>query len=84
LFDPIDIGPLRLRNRLMMTTHGPRLAQDRYLDYLEVRSREVALVGVHAGYGMSTFPPGPGVFDPETATDPDAVVAHPLTASGRA
>lgn len=68
----------------MMTTHGPRLAQDRYLDYLDARSRDVALVGVHAGYGMSTFPPGPGVFDSAQAADPDAVAPHPLTVAGRA
>ena len=82
--EPIDIGGVRLRNRLMMTTHGPRLPQSRYLPYLDSRSRDVALVGVHAGYGMGAFPPGPGRFQAEDALGPDAVSAHPLTEDGRA
>lgn len=75
---------MHLRNRLMMTTHGPRLPQQRYLRYLEVRSRDVALVGIHAGYGMGTFPPGPGRFHPDSFQDPDAVAPNPLTEEGRA
>jgi len=82
--EPIDIGGLRLRNRLMMTTHGPRLPQNRYLPYLDARSRDVALVGLHAGYGMGAFPPGPGRFEAEDALGPDAVPPHPLTQEGRA
>jgi 2,4-dienoyl-CoA reductase-like NADH-dependent reductase (Old Yellow Enzyme family)/thioredoxin reductase len=82
--EPIDIGGLRFRNRLMMTTHGPRLPQSRYLPYLDARSRDVALVGLHAGYGMGAFPPGPGRFEPEDALGPDAVPPHPLTDEGRA
>jgi 2,4-dienoyl-CoA reductase-like NADH-dependent reductase (Old Yellow Enzyme family)/thioredoxin reductase len=82
--EPIDIGGLRLRNRLMMTSHGPRLPQSRYLPYLDARSRDVALVGLHAGYGMGAFPPGPGRFEAEDALGPDAVPPHPLTEDGRA
>jgi 2,4-dienoyl-CoA reductase-like NADH-dependent reductase (Old Yellow Enzyme family)/thioredoxin reductase len=82
--EPIDIGAVRLRNRLMMTTHGPRLPQSRYLPYLDVRSRDVALVGIHAGYGMGAFPPGPGHFEADDALGPDAVPPHPLTEEGRA
>ena len=82
--EPIDIGGLRLRNRLMMTTHGPRLPQSRYLPYLDARSRDVALVGLHAGYGMGAFPPGPGRFEAGDALGPDAVPPHPLTEEGRA
>jgi 2,4-dienoyl-CoA reductase-like NADH-dependent reductase (Old Yellow Enzyme family)/thioredoxin reductase len=82
--EPIDVGAVRLRNRLMMTTHGPRLPQSRYLPYLEARSRDVALVGVHAGYGMGAFPPGPGRFEARDALGPDSVPPHPLTADGRA
>jgi 2,4-dienoyl-CoA reductase-like NADH-dependent reductase (Old Yellow Enzyme family) len=82
--EPIDIGRVRLRNRLMMTTHGPRLPQSRYLPYLDARSRDVALVGVHAGYGMGAFPPGPGRFEAGDALGPDAVPPHPLTDEGRA
>jgi 2,4-dienoyl-CoA reductase-like NADH-dependent reductase (Old Yellow Enzyme family)/thioredoxin reductase len=65
--EPIEMDGLCLRNRLMMTTHGPRLPQGRYLAYLDVRSKDVALVGVHAGYGMGAFPPGPGRFDADDA-----------------
>lgn len=68
----------------MMTTHGPRLPQRRYLPYLEARSGEVAMVGIHAAYGMGQFPPGPGRFSPEDHPDPDAVMPHPLSAEGRA
>jgi 2,4-dienoyl-CoA reductase-like NADH-dependent reductase (Old Yellow Enzyme family)/thioredoxin reductase len=82
--EPIEIGGLRLRNRLMMTTHGPRLPQSRYLPYLDARSQDVALVGLHASYGMGVFPPGPGRFDVEDALGPDAVPPHPLTDDGRA
>jgi 2,4-dienoyl-CoA reductase-like NADH-dependent reductase (Old Yellow Enzyme family)/thioredoxin reductase len=82
--EPIDIGGLRLRNRLMMTTHGPRLPQTRYLPYLDARSRDVALVGLHAGYGMGAFPPGPGRFEAADSPGPDAVAPHPLTEEGRA
>jgi 2,4-dienoyl-CoA reductase-like NADH-dependent reductase (Old Yellow Enzyme family)/thioredoxin reductase len=83
-FDPLDIGDLHLRNRLMMTTHGPRLSQSRYLRYLAERSRDVALVGLHAGYGMGGFPPGPGQFRPEEALEVGAVAPHPLSREGRA
>lgn len=82
---PLDVGPLRLRNRFMMTTHGPRLPAARYVPYLEERSRQVALVGIHAGYGMGSFPPGPGRFRAGDGDgDPDAVAPHPLTDEGRA
>ena len=84
LFEPVSIGGLRLRNRLMMTTHGPRLPEDRYLRYLDVRSRDVALVGVHAAWGLSSFPPGPGTFRPGDVLEPDSVAPNPLTPAGRA
>jgi len=84
LFEPVEVGGLRLRNRLMMTTHGPRLPEDRYLRYLDARSRDVALVGVHAAWGLSTFPPGPGSFRPGEILDPDSVAPNPLTPAGRA
>ena len=82
LFRPIEVAGMELRNRVMMTTHGPRLPQDRYLAYLDARSRDVALVGVHAGYGMGVFPPGPGPAS-STGDDPDATPYHPLSREGR-
>jgi 2,4-dienoyl-CoA reductase-like NADH-dependent reductase (Old Yellow Enzyme family)/thioredoxin reductase len=84
LFDPIEIASLSLRNRLMMTVHGPRLSESRYLPYLDARSKDVALVGLHAIFGVYNFPFGPGRFVPGYAADFDAVPPHPLTADGRA
>jgi hypothetical protein len=59
--EPIDIAGLRLRSRLMMTMHGPRLPQRRYLPYLDARSRAVALVGVRRRLNTtgSNVHPGP-------------------------
>jgi 2,4-dienoyl-CoA reductase-like NADH-dependent reductase (Old Yellow Enzyme family) len=84
LFEPIRVGGLELRNRLMMTVHGPRLSAARYRRYLDERSRDVALVGVHAIGGVYDFPFSPGGFVPGYAGDPDARAPHPLSAEGRA
>jgi 2,4-dienoyl-CoA reductase-like NADH-dependent reductase (Old Yellow Enzyme family)/thioredoxin reductase len=84
LFQPIDVGGLALRNRLMMTVHGPRLSPERYLRYLHERSRDVGLVGLHAMYGVMSYPAGPGRFVPGYASDFDLAPPHPLTAEGRA
>lgn len=68
-----------------MTTHGPRLPAARYRRYLEERSSQVAMVGIHAGYGLGSFPPAPGRFHGESADgDLDAVAPHPLSDEGRA
>ncbi|HVX21097.1 MAG TPA: FAD-dependent oxidoreductase [Acidimicrobiales bacterium] len=83
LFEPVALGPLELRNRLMMTTHGPRLSQRRYRPYLAARSAGVGLVGVFASYGAYSFPVGPGRFSPQDAADFDVVPPHPLTDDGR-
>src|SRR5262245_10000107 len=83
LFEPIDLGRLRLRNRLMMTTHGPRLSQARYLRYLEERARGgVALVGVNAGFGIFGYPTGTGRRIPGQAADFDAIAPDPTTPRG--
>jgi 2,4-dienoyl-CoA reductase-like NADH-dependent reductase (Old Yellow Enzyme family)/thioredoxin reductase len=84
LFEPIDIGGVTLRNRVMMAVHGPRLSQARYLRYLDERSRDVGLVGLHAFHGVMNFPFGPGPFLTSFAADPDAVPPNPLTDIGRA
>jgi len=83
LFEPIRLGPFDLRNRIMMTVHGPRLSTDRYLRYLDERSRDAALVGVHAIGGVFNFPFEPGGFVAAYAADLDALAPHPLTAEGR-
>jgi 2,4-dienoyl-CoA reductase-like NADH-dependent reductase (Old Yellow Enzyme family)/thioredoxin reductase len=84
LLEPIDIGSMRLRNRVMMAVHGPRLSQARYLRYLDERSRDIGLVGLHAFHGVMNFPFAAGPFVASYAADPDAVPAHPLTDEGRA
>lgn len=84
LGDPIRVGPHQLRNRFVMTTHGPRLAPARYLRYLTERSRDVAMVGLHAIAGVIDFPFGPGRSPRSGWYDLDAVIPHPLTTDGRA
>jgi 2,4-dienoyl-CoA reductase-like NADH-dependent reductase (Old Yellow Enzyme family)/thioredoxin reductase len=84
LLEPIEIGGVTLRNRVMMAVHGPRLSQARYLRYLDERSRDIGLVGLHAFHGVMNFPFAAGPFLAAHAADPDAVPAHPLTDEGRA
>ena len=83
LFEPIDIGGVTLRNRVMMAVHGPRLSQARYLRYLDERSRDIGLVGLHAFHGVMNFPFAQGPFLASYAADPDAVPPNPLTEEGR-
>src|SRR3954454_5677737 len=83
LQDPISIGPIELRNRVMMTVHGPRLSQHRYLRYLEERVRGgVALVGLSAAVGLYDLPLGPGRYHAAYAGDIDVVPPHPLSPEG--
>lgn len=86
LREPIAIGPVTAKNRLMMTTHGPRLSQARYLRYLEERARGgIGLAGFNLGpLGVMQFPFGPGAHYPGYSGDMDLVAPHPLTAEGRA
>jgi 2,4-dienoyl-CoA reductase-like NADH-dependent reductase (Old Yellow Enzyme family) len=86
LREPIRLGPLTIPNRIMFTTHGPRLSQARYLRYLEERAKGgVGLMGFNLGpLGLMQFPFGPGKAILANAADLDAVPPHPLTAEGRA
>lgn len=86
LRQPIALGSLTIPNRIMFTTHGPRLSQSRYLRYLEERARGgVGLMGFNLGpLGLMQFPFGPGRAHLAHAADLDAVPPHPLTAEGRA
>ena len=86
LRQPITIGPLTARNRIMMTTHGPRLSQARYVRYLEDRAKGgIGMAGFNLGpMGIMQFPLGPGRPYMQGAGDVDAVPPHPLTAEGRA
>ncbi len=83
LLKPIDLGAMRVRNRVMCTTHGPRLVGQRYLAYLEARAQAgVGLFGLPAGTGVSDYPAGPGLFRPENARDSDAILPNPVSAEG--
>jgi 2,4-dienoyl-CoA reductase-like NADH-dependent reductase (Old Yellow Enzyme family) len=86
LRQPIALGSLTILNRIMCTTHGPRLSQPRYLRYLEERARGgVGLMGFNLGpLGLMQFPFGPGRPFAANAGDLDAVPFHPLTAEGQA
>jgi 2,4-dienoyl-CoA reductase-like NADH-dependent reductase (Old Yellow Enzyme family) len=86
LRQPIAIGSVTAPNRLMMTTHGPRLSQTRYLRYLEDRAKGgVGMAGFNLGpLGVMQFPFGPGAPFPGYSGDMDLVAPHPLTAEGRA
>ena len=39
LRQPIRLGLLTIPNRIMLTTHGPRLSQPRYLRYIAERAK---------------------------------------------
>jgi 2,4-dienoyl-CoA reductase-like NADH-dependent reductase (Old Yellow Enzyme family) len=85
LRQPISLGGLSLPNRIMFTTHGPRLSQARYLRYLKERALGgVGLMGFNLGpLGLMQFPFGPGRPFLAHAGDLDAVPPHPLTSEGR-
>ena len=82
---PIAIGGKVSRNRIMMSTHGPRLPQARYVRYLEERAAGgIGIAGFNLGpLGVMQFPFGPGV-PAQPSMDLDAIPTHPLTAEGRA
>jgi 2,4-dienoyl-CoA reductase-like NADH-dependent reductase (Old Yellow Enzyme family) len=86
LQQPILLGNITIPNRIMFTTHGPRLSQARYERYIAERAQGgVGLMGFNLGpLGIMQFPFGPGRGDPAFAADIDAVPPHPLTAEGRA
>src|SRR5258708_30423985 len=88
LFEPIAIGGLRARNRVVMTAHGPGLSQTRYVRYLVERGRGgVGLIITNAQgslYRQTNYPKGIGRFIPEYEGDPDQVLPRPGTPEGRA
>lgn len=65
LFQPIELGNLTLRNRLVMSSHGPNLPDGRYLRYLEERLKtELGLLvcgrpASNATMSFSVSPAGP-------------------------
>jgi 2,4-dienoyl-CoA reductase-like NADH-dependent reductase (Old Yellow Enzyme family)/NAD(P)-dependent dehydrogenase (short-subunit alcohol dehydrogenase family) len=86
LQQPIRLGPLTIPNRIMLTTHGPRLSQPRYLRYIEERAKGgVGLMGFNLGpLGLMQMPLGPGRANAAGMADLDVVPPHPLTAEGQA
>src|SRR3954453_18642131 len=83
LFSPISLGPIQVRNRLMMTTHGTKLSAVRYIRYLEERAQGgVGLIGIPAHFGVSSFPTGPGRVVAEYGNDFDATAQDPVSRAG--
>lgn len=85
LLSPLDLGPFTVPNRLMLTTHNPKMSEARYLAYLEARMvGGVGLVGIpilhEAVSSLSFVPPVPGL---STAGDPDGS-PDPETEEGQA
>ena len=81
LFEPLTIGSLTLRNRIVNTMHGSGLGEARDLRYLQERARGGAsLLGVHASGGVYGYTIGPGPRT--TSVDWDAKGISPLTAEG--
>ena len=84
LFEPIELGPIRVRNRLMLTTHGGALPAGRYLRYLEARAAGgiglVAVSGAQAGVAHITSVASR--FIPSHAGDFDGTGPDPATQAG--
>jgi 2,4-dienoyl-CoA reductase-like NADH-dependent reductase (Old Yellow Enzyme family)/thioredoxin reductase len=62
LFEPIDIGTVKLKNRVVIPAHGPRLPPARYLRYLEERVKSGVSLFVcsdPALAGVSSYTVGP-------------------------
>ncbi|HEX4578645.1 MAG TPA: FAD-dependent oxidoreductase [Candidatus Dormibacteraeota bacterium] len=81
LFEPIDIGDVTVRNRIVNTTHGTALGEARDLGYLRARARGgVGLMGLHGSHGVYEYAVGPG---PRVAApDWDGKALSPLTREG--
>jgi 2,4-dienoyl-CoA reductase-like NADH-dependent reductase (Old Yellow Enzyme family) len=83
LFEPTMIGPLELRNRIMMTMHGG-LNAERNVRYYEARAAGgVGLMCVPGGsVGVNDFAAAPGRFAAERVNEVGAVAADPSTTEG--
>ncbi len=83
LFQPASIGPLQLRNRLMMTAHGG-LNAERQVRYYEDRAAGgVGLMCVPgASLGVYGYAPTAGRFQSAAAADAGGVPPDPASAEG--
>ncbi len=81
LFEPLTIGTFTVRNRLVNTSHGTGLREERDLRYLQERARGgVGLMGVHAAHGIYTYALGPGPSRDAPEWDEKAI--SPVSAAG--
>ena len=81
LFEPLAIAGLTLRNRIVNTTHGTGLGEERELAYLAARARGGAgLLGIHSVAGIYGYAVGAA---PERPTGEwDVHAPSPVTAAG--
>ncbi|HZP27357.1 MAG TPA: FAD-dependent oxidoreductase, partial [Acidimicrobiia bacterium] len=81
LFEPLTIGDLTVRNRIVNTAHGTGLGGARDLRYLQERARGGAgLLGVHTSVGIYDYTVGSG---PRTAAPGwDDLALSPVSAEG--
>jgi 2,4-dienoyl-CoA reductase-like NADH-dependent reductase (Old Yellow Enzyme family)/thioredoxin reductase len=81
LFEPLTIGNFTVRNRIVNTSHGTGLRDDRDLRYLQERARGgVGLMGVHAAHGIYNYAIGPGPY--KEAPEWDEKALSPVTPDG--
>jgi 2,4-dienoyl-CoA reductase-like NADH-dependent reductase (Old Yellow Enzyme family)/thioredoxin reductase len=81
LFEPLVIGNFTVRNRIVNTSHGTGLRDDRDLRYLQERARGgVGLMGVHAAHGLYSYAIGPG--QPKQSPEWDEKALSPVSAEG--
>ena len=60
LFEPIAIGSLSIKNRIVNTTHGSQLSESRDLRYIHERAAGgVGFIGLHGSQGVTDFGVGP-------------------------
>jgi 2,4-dienoyl-CoA reductase-like NADH-dependent reductase (Old Yellow Enzyme family)/thioredoxin reductase len=81
LFEPLSIGNFTVRNRIVNTSHGTTLGEERDVRYLQERARGGAgLLGVHSSAGIYSYAIGPG---PRTTTmEWDTKALSPVSAEG--
>jgi len=81
LFEPITLGGVTVKNRVVLPAHGPRLPQARYDRYLEERMAGGVGLMVISGIellGFTVVPPGPAGVTELDMGNPD-----PSTPEGR-
>jgi 2,4-dienoyl-CoA reductase-like NADH-dependent reductase (Old Yellow Enzyme family) len=75
LFEPLDLGPVILRNRLTMTTHTREIGARRYERYLDSRARGgAASISVFASSGLINCATTPGRFIAAYGDESDALL----------